>query len=358
MPKKKPTYCEDSARDPEDAWIFDSLVGFLRGPVWHVPVMSFIEQKSLIFEPETTEDPNDEEYKKIHEEYKQLVDFMLGSYMDDIGISPQQFQKACGAALGNVKKQFNHNVFEQIWAADDFSVFKRMMIQKNIELQLQALELLQTKYGVLPESLKPNKKVKSAVKRADSSSEEEDQEDRELKVMAEVKKKSLEEHQAASSDMNKEKRDIELAIARSMIDHQRLEGEKKSQEELMEQQMKKLTTNSSSSAPPDEEKRPIVSGDQGAGPQPQEIDPLELKKRTDYLKAQRDKLLAMKRAEREKQLEAVEKTQSRARPKSARAARSIMSGKPAAADEKIDPQTLKARKALAEKLKAEVIGKS
>ena len=47
MPKKKPTYCEDSARDPEDAWIFDSLVGFLRGPVWHVPVMSFIEQKSL-----------------------------------------------------------------------------------------------------------------------------------------------------------------------------------------------------------------------------------------------------------------------------------------------------------------------
>ena len=44
------------------------------------------------------------------------------------------------------------------------------------------------RYGVLPESLKPNKKVKSAVKRADSSSEEEDQEDRELKVMAEVKK--------------------------------------------------------------------------------------------------------------------------------------------------------------------------
>ena len=70
---------------------------------------------------------------------------MLGSYMEDISITPQQFQKACGGALGNVKKQFNHNVFEQIWAADDFVVFKRMMIQKNIELQLQALELLQQK---------------------------------------------------------------------------------------------------------------------------------------------------------------------------------------------------------------------
>jgi len=31
----------------EDDWVFDSLVGFLRGPVWNVPVLTFIEQKSL-----------------------------------------------------------------------------------------------------------------------------------------------------------------------------------------------------------------------------------------------------------------------------------------------------------------------
>ena len=35
--------------------------------------------------------------------------------------------------------------FEQVWAADDYEIFKRMMIQKNIELQLQALELIQQK---------------------------------------------------------------------------------------------------------------------------------------------------------------------------------------------------------------------
>ena len=34
-------------KDLEDSWVYDSLVGFLRGPVWHVPVMTFIEQKSL-----------------------------------------------------------------------------------------------------------------------------------------------------------------------------------------------------------------------------------------------------------------------------------------------------------------------
>ena len=62
MPKKKePSYVEDSARDPEDAWIFDSLVGFLRGPVWHVPVMSFIEQKSL------------SKYRTKHTQYAEMI---------------------------------------------------------------------------------------------------------------------------------------------------------------------------------------------------------------------------------------------------------------------------------------------
>ncbi len=37
----------DEAENNEDAWVFDSLVGFLRGPVWNVPVLTFIEHKSL-----------------------------------------------------------------------------------------------------------------------------------------------------------------------------------------------------------------------------------------------------------------------------------------------------------------------
>ncbi len=30
-----------------DDWIFDSLIGFLRGPVWNVPILTFLEHKSL-----------------------------------------------------------------------------------------------------------------------------------------------------------------------------------------------------------------------------------------------------------------------------------------------------------------------
>ena len=34
-------------------------------------------------------------------------------------------------------------VFEQIWAAEDFEIYKRLMVQRNIELELQALQLMQ-----------------------------------------------------------------------------------------------------------------------------------------------------------------------------------------------------------------------
>ena len=84
------------------------------------------------------------------------------------------------------------------------------------------------------------------------------------------------------------------------------------------------------------------------------VDPAELKRRTAFLRAQRDKLLAMKKAEREKQLAEAEQSNMKSRPKSAKAARSALGGR---STPNIDPKTLEARKALAEKLKAEVIGK-
>lgn len=37
-------------------------------------------------------------------------------------------------------------------------MFKRMMTHKNVELQLQALELIEQKYGITPESFIPKKK--------------------------------------------------------------------------------------------------------------------------------------------------------------------------------------------------------
>lgn len=57
-----------------------------------------------------------------------------------------------------VTSQTFQNIFEQIWAANDYEMFKRMMTQRNVELQLEALELIEKKYGITPESFIPKKK--------------------------------------------------------------------------------------------------------------------------------------------------------------------------------------------------------
>lgn len=85
------------------------------------------------------------------------------------------------------------------------------------------------------------------------------------------------------------------------------------------------------------------------------LSPDELKKRQEFLREQRDKLLTMKKQAREKQLG--ETTSQRPqRPQSAHAARSAMAGKADSTKSAEDEKKIAMRKAIAAKLKAEVIG--
>ena len=51
-----------------------------------------------VFDPDSynnMSDEKEEEYRKIHDEYKGLVDFMLASFMEDLEVSPEQVEEAC-----------------------------------------------------------------------------------------------------------------------------------------------------------------------------------------------------------------------------------------------------------------------
>ncbi|XP_061429757.1 cilia- and flagella-associated protein 36-like isoform X2 [Lethenteron reissneri] len=67
-----------------------------------------------------------------------------------MGISEQQLLDACSAQ--SVQSEHLH-VFEPVLAADDFELFKGLMVRKNIELELQALMHLQEQKGVIPECM-------------------------------------------------------------------------------------------------------------------------------------------------------------------------------------------------------------
>ncbi|XP_032830261.1 uncharacterized protein LOC116953996 isoform X3 [Petromyzon marinus] len=125
-------------------WVVDSVVGFLHSPLWADPVMGFIEHRC-------TGEENKLSYTDIHREYKELVEGLLESYLQDMGISEQQLLDACSAQ--SVQSEHLHQVFEAVLAADDFELFKGLMVRKNIELELQALLHLQEQKGVIPECM-------------------------------------------------------------------------------------------------------------------------------------------------------------------------------------------------------------
>ncbi|XP_055925528.1 cilia- and flagella-associated protein 36-like [Argiope bruennichi] len=317
------TACKFEMADEENfSWVFESLVGFLKGPVWEAAVLTFIERKSVVFDPV---DGDEEEYKKIFEEYKNLVDTMLSSHMEDLGISPEDFQKACSETEKNIHSQFRKSLFEQLWAANDYEIFKRMMTQKNLELQLQALDLLAHQYGLLPESFLPGEDYEPSTE--------------EKKIMEIVIKQYIEENPetTVAEEQNEQKEIIQATKAQ-------LEEERQREIKLMEKAMESSlnpTPNNEVAAPLEITKMTEVS-------------PEEIRRRQEYLRQQREKLLALKKQEREKLLQKYEETTT-SRPRSARAAqRAVLEEK---AEPTSDANVQAFRNSLAARLKAEVIDK-
>lgn len=77
---------------------------------------------------------------------------MLGSFMDDIGITADQFEAACRLSardLAGLPAHFHRRLFEQIWAANDYEMFVKMMTHKNVELQLQVCYMFIYTYLVI-----------------------------------------------------------------------------------------------------------------------------------------------------------------------------------------------------------------
>ena len=43
------------------------------------------------------------------------------------------------------------SIFEQVWAGEDFHLFKKIMVKKNLDLELQALHMIQQRNGIVPQ---------------------------------------------------------------------------------------------------------------------------------------------------------------------------------------------------------------
>ena len=77
----------------------------------------------------------------IYAAFRDMVDSLLEMHLEDMGVTGEQFAAVCEAAA---QQQVGMEVLEQILAVDDFVSFKKMMVKRNMELELEAMKALQS----------------------------------------------------------------------------------------------------------------------------------------------------------------------------------------------------------------------
>ncbi|XP_027509586.1 cilia- and flagella-associated protein 36 isoform X1 [Chiroxiphia lanceolata] len=354
-----------AAEEEDDVeWVVDTIAGFLRGPAWSIPILEFMEHNCEVFDDE---EESKLSYTEIYQEYQALVERLLEDYLKEVGINEEKFQEAFSSPLA--KTHTSQAILQTVLAAEDFRLFKKMMVQKNIEMQLQAIRIIKERNGVLPECLTEGSDVFSEI------------EQEEMKILKEVLRKSKEEY-----DLEQERKRTEEAQAKlrapdathSLPGNSRgavkvkestegAEGaaetprcppegsHKPPKEDLkpacpVQKGTENLPQPSCAKGKEDTKKRPGKHSENTAqkaglkGPSLSETEQQELKQREEYLKKKRDLLLATKK-----------ESKTRAPTPPTTDQKEEETPRQEVSEEK--QRLLQKRKMLAEKLKEEVINK-
>jgi len=122
----------------ENDWIFDVVMSVFKSPLWDAAIMGFVDENSIIFD---NEEENKFVYTDIHTNFRELVENLLSQHLAELGLSIEMFADACEKS--RYARDLNMEVYDQILAMDDFLTFKKLMVKRNMELELEAVRALQ-----------------------------------------------------------------------------------------------------------------------------------------------------------------------------------------------------------------------
>jgi len=380
-------------------------------PLFQAPVVTFMEANCLIFDPALDDC---KEYRELHGAYCALVTVLLDAFRQDTSLTHEQVIKAMTemSRKTDLREVFS-GLFELILATESFRLFGRLMTQKNLELQQQALMLIMKQYGQIPEIMQTEQSAEKPAEAnrhdggGDKAPEAVAVKQQEAEILNSIMK-SAEPNKPPATSSKEAEGMKKSAEAEATF----LKVEKQQEQQKLEQAMKDLKFEEPPSSSPAAQAKPAASKPalprltNHAAPPPTPVQnkpsatpvaapvvgggdaaaqwiaqakaendddtvnavqnaaatfatmtPEELQKRQQHLKAQREKLMALKQKEREKQLDTYEKKTPGARPKSARVARSVLSRAPAQPDPQDAEKNkeMEMRRAIANRLKAEML---
>ena len=158
----------------EHDWIVDYVLQFLESEKFDASVMDFVDEKCYIFE---NEEENKLEYTDIHREFSEHIDALIASNLGELSITSEMFFEAC--EKGRNSRDINKQVFERMMAMDDFETFKKLMVKRNMELQLETIRAYSAVKSTPSKSGSKGKKKKSKY-------DDDDEEERELEAALEA----------------------------------------------------------------------------------------------------------------------------------------------------------------------------
>lgn len=122
---------ENSADD-----IAEYAATFLQSKRWEAEVGSFLDEHCISFVGD--DDDSKIEHTRLHGEYADLVQRVLQQRFGEMGISRADTLAACGPSSPLLTtRPLKKATIEQLAAREDFAVFKGMMVRRNLELEAE-----------------------------------------------------------------------------------------------------------------------------------------------------------------------------------------------------------------------------
>lgn len=125
----------------DNSWIAEVIVQFSRSPVWRTPVNNFIDENCYIFDNDVEMKL---EYTVIHKKFVQLIDTLLTDFVNELGVPPEEAMESLHKALAS-KAELGGQVdrfVSYIYGSENFQTFHRMMMRRNVELDILAMRAL------------------------------------------------------------------------------------------------------------------------------------------------------------------------------------------------------------------------
>ncbi|ETV99894.1 hypothetical protein H310_07926 [Aphanomyces invadans] len=302
----------------DSEWVFDFVMNLFQSPAWEVPIMSFIDENCASFD---TDDENKFIYSDLHGQFRDTVDGVLTANLAEIGITPSDFADICARCRHST--EISMAVINQILAIDDFLTFKKLMVKRNLELELEVITAVRDE--------RQNAAAKSALEAEAKLAEEEAKAAEDAarqEFVAEEDFSFVEDYWMEMDILYKqeemEQAELEAAIALSIaVEEERVRlasvqlkaAEDKAGHgktglvdlEAAEQAVRRGKAQAEEVVKRHKEVLENKKEKHKEFQEQAEISDFEIRKRAAYLKAQRDRILEKKKKERDSKLESYQK---------------------------------------------------